>query len=126
MARASRLADRNGGGADGRESVAGGHGGALVKDTNPDLDSRHTSPNLMSRPSLVRQMWLRKEIPVRRQRGSLASEAVEAMPEEERCQIRGETLGARGGSKRRHTSLKGCCSVAAAKRGFSIGPQEEG
>lgn len=126
MARASRLADRNGGGADGRESVAGGHGGALVKDTNPDLDSRHTSPNLMSRPSLVRQMWLRKEIPVRRQRESLASEAVEAMPEEERCQIRGETLGARGGSKRRHTSLKGCCSVAAAKRGFSIGPQEEG
>lgn len=126
MARASRLADRNGGGADGRESVAGGHGGALVKDTNPDLDSRHTSPNLMSRPSLVRQMWLRKEIPVRRQRESLASEEVEAMPEEERCQIRGETLGARGGSKRRHTSLKGCCSVAAAKRGFSIGPQEEG
>lgn len=125
MARASRLADRNGG-ADGRESVAGGHGGALAKDTNSDLDSRHTSRNLMSRPLLVSQMRLHKEIRVRRQRESLASETVEAMPEEERCRIRGETLGARGGSKRRHTSLKGYCSVAAAKRGFSIGPREEG
>lgn len=124
MARASRLADRNGR-ADGRESVAGGHGGALVKNTYLDLDSRHTSRNLMSRPSLVRQMRLRKEIPVWRQRESLASEAVEAMQKEERCRIRGETLGARGGSKRRHTFLKGCCSVAAARRGFSIGPQED-
>lgn len=124
MARASRLADRNGR-ADGRESVAGGHGGALVKNTYSDLDSRHTSRNLVSRPSLVRQMRLRKEIPVWRQRESLASEAVEAMQKEERCRIRGETLGARGGSKRRHTFLKGCCSVAAAKRGFSIGPQED-
>lgn len=124
MARASRLADRNGR-ADGRESAAGGHGGALVKNTYLDLDSRHTSRNLMSRPSLVRQMRLRKEIPVWRQRESLASEAVEAMQKEERCRIRGETLGARGGSKRRHTFLKGCCSVAAARRGFSIGPQED-
>lgn len=124
MARASRLADRNGR-ADGRESVAGGHGGALVKNTYSDLDSRHTSRNLVSRPSLVRQMRLRKEIPVWRQRESLASEAVEAMQKEERCRIREETLGARGGSKRRHTFLKGCCSVAAAKRGFSIGPQED-
>lgn len=124
MARASRLADRNGR-ADGRESVAGGHGGALVKNTYSDLDSRHTSRNLVSRPSLVRQMRLRKEIPVWRQRESLASEAVEAMQKEERCRIRGGTLGARGGSKRRHTFLKGCCSVAEARRGFSIDPQED-
>lgn len=103
--------------ADGREGVIGGHYEALVKDTNQDLDNRHTSQNPMRRPSLVRQMKLRKGILVRRQRESLAFEAVEVMQEEERCRIRGgETRFARGGSKRRHTSLKGCCSVVAAKR----------
>lgn len=116
MVQGSRLGGRNGR-ADGHEGVIGGHGEALVKDTNPDLDNRRTSQNPMRRPSLVRQVKLRKGIPVRRQRESLAFEAVEVMREEDSCRIRGrETRDVRGGSKRRHTSLKGCCSAVAAKR----------